>query len=1319
MGVFSVASSTISRDDIITTAAIGTLSFYDPVNQFLVTANGTSLAFYRINLDTHTGNLPSANITFAALGNTAISIRFFYDGTWAYLVSGSDDSTGCRFWRFDPLSTGTNVAATATFTYNRGNWIDFVPNGVDSFVIVGSTLGGGTTNVYKLNPVTISSAINTPTFTIGGSNFANEFACSMLNASTVIVCRANTGNSALSYRSFNVSNTTNLSFTFVLSLPAPACTRLSITVSSSTVVYGLINHPNANQIVFTRFDPTTGASTNTILPTGSNPLTAAMALSSGTLYAVSADNSTSRSATLYSFNPATISNVSQAQLVSFGFDLPVTFVSPVISNSRLILLAITTSLAIYRSTLRNRVVTATNTNANNRALTQTTSGVLTLSASLSAQDFNEILRSGSSQNTLGFGTEIYPFSATFSSPSSWVLSNSLVLSAGATITDSNFTGVIASGSTLTLGSTTPYDLPITIASGATLTLTQNTIITSRFILSASATVNGPFALTVPYADPGVTLTGGATLITPTASVIAANFADGVRAQISHRQVFTIASTAINTSTDVLTLGNDSNGDAANFRTSSPNTLVRFSLSSGATIPTSSPQIIDGGLYYWRTGGQLSITEGGTAINFSSQGSGNFILIAETEINNAVVSGGSGYSFALTRANNAQIRVKAAHWSELSGNASSSKFYDQVFAWSSTAGISILDTVNNAVAASQEAIHEQIVAITSLPLEGLIKDATGAIITSISPANSGAAVTGLALALEGVGKIQMNATDVDGILAWLDLYLWGCYVRATEAGIRLASATTFAASNIFNYVMTNLEFTNPTSTPLAIVGGVGTSSDGSSLVSSTTTGSIILNALSQGTGAIVSVSGGGGATPADIWGYSGGRTITGMSAGAITAAAIATDAIDADAIAADAITEIQGTIPANVTAIKAKTDQLVFTTANRVDSTAIGVPTNPLLTNDSRLNNLDATVSSRMATFVYTAPDNTAITAIKTQTDKFVFTTANRVDSTAIGVPTNPLLTGDTRLNNLDAAVSTRPTLAQMEASTVLFKTSNYTAPPTVNQIWTGFTSGTVATNLVTQFQSGLFQSTSYTAPNNAGILSAIAALPQDKLNYSLTDGAITDAKIAANAITAAKISADVTTEIQSGLATSGALSAAQAAINAIPTNPLLTGDARLNNLDAAISTRPTLTQMETSTVLFKTSNYTAPDNTTIANIGTRTTRMDALLTNPGGGDRFTTTALSNTPSSPAPTAAEIWQNSDRTLTTAGNTAIATSVWSFIVGTISTVGSAARLLNRLAKIHGLTNVSVSASDTGRTTSDGDVNQTITTNVDGSKTMSGDE
>ena len=43
---------------------------------------------------------------------------------------------------------------------------------------------------------------------------------------------------------------------------------------------------------------------------------------------------------------------------------------------------------------------------------------------------------------------------------------------------------------------------------------------------------------------------------------------------------------------------------------------------------------------------------------------------------------------------------------------------------------------------------------------------------------------------------------------------------------------------------------------------------------------------------------------------------------------------------------------------------------------------------TELARLDATISSRMATFSYTAPDNTGIAAIKTKTDQLTFTGAN-------------------------------------------------------------------------------------------------------------------------------------------------------------------------------------------------------------------------------------------------------------------------------------------------------------------------------------------
>ena len=48
-------------------------------------------------------------------------------------------------------------------------------------------------------------------------------------------------------------------------------------------------------------------------------------------------------------------------------------------------------------------------------------------------------------------------------------------------------------------------------------------------------------------------------------------------------------------------------------------------------------------------------------------------------------------------------------------------------------------------------------------------------------------------------------------------------------------------------------------------------------------------------------------------------------------------------------------------------------------------------------NLDATISSRLASASYTAPDNTSVAAVKVQTDKLAFTVANKVDSNILSV----------------------------------------------------------------------------------------------------------------------------------------------------------------------------------------------------------------------------------------------------------------------------------------------------------------------------------
>lgn len=53
------------------------------------------------------------------------------------------------------------------------------------------------------------------------------------------------------------------------------------------------------------------------------------------------------------------------------------------------------------------------------------------------------------------------------------------------------------------------------------------------------------------------------------------------------------------------------------------------------------------------------------------------------------------------------------------------------------------------------------------------------------------------------------------------------------------------------------------------------------------------------------------------------------------------------------------------------------------ATVDAIPTNPLLTNDARLDNLDATISSRLADADYTAPDNAGISSIESTVDEIL------------------------------------------------------------------------------------------------------------------------------------------------------------------------------------------------------------------------------------------------------------------------------------------------------------------------------------------------
>jgi hypothetical protein len=258
--------------------------------------------------------------------------------------------------------------------------------------------------------------------------------------------------------------------------------------------------------------------------------------------------------------------------------------------------------------------------------------------------------------------------------------------------------------------------------------------------------------------------------------------------------------------------------------------------------------------------------------------------------------------------------------------------------------------------------------------------------------------------------------------------------------------------------------------------------------------------------------------------------------AITAASIATDAITSSGLAASAVTEIQSGLASQ----------------NSVSA----IPTNPLLTSDTRLNNLNAPIGS--------IPTNPLLTSD---------TRLNNLNAPVGSIPTNPLLTNDARLDNLDAAVSSR------------------------------------------------LASTGYTAPDNAGVSS---------LNTKLTTTRAGNLDNLDAAISSRSTASDIPTATQNA--------------SAVRTN--LTTE--LGRVDAAISTRSSHTAADTWSVGTR-------SLTDKAGFSLSTAGVQAIWDN-------TTRTLSSFGTLSGDTATAVWAATTRSLTTFGT--LTTDIWAVATRTIT-------------------------------------------------------
>lgn len=136
--------------------------------------------------------------------------------------------------------------------------------------------------------------------------------------------------------------------------------------------------------------------------------------------------------------------------------------------------------------------------------------------------------------------------------------------------------------------------------------------------------------------------------------------------------------------------------------------------------------------------------------------------------------------------------------------------------------------------------------------------------------------------------------------------------------------------------------------------------------------------------------------------------------------------------------VGASISADIAAVKSSITT-VQTTVNTINAGVSGIPTNPLLTNDARLNHLDADISTRLATSSYTAPDNTDIAAIKLKTDNLPAAPAAVSDVTTVGTAVSSL----SAKIGTPAGASVSADIAAIETNAVAIKgkTDNLPAAP--------------------------------------------------------------------------------------------------------------------------------------------------------------------------------------------------------------------------------------------------------------------------------------
>jgi hypothetical protein len=339
-----------------------------------------------------------------------------------------------------------------------------------------------------------------------------------------------------------------------------------------------------------------------------------------------------------------------------------------------------------------------------------------------------------------------------------------------------------------------------------------------------------------------------------------------------------------------------------------------------------------------------------------------------------------------------------------------------------------------------------------------------------------------------------------------------------------------------------------------------------------------------TGSVGSVTGAVGSVTGAVGSVTGAVTVGIINNNVITANAIATDAFDADAIAASAVTEIQAGL-----ATQASVDALpnAGTIADAVWDEALSGHTIAGSTGKKLADTSTLTVGD--------IPAGLSAQQVWEYTTRALTGTQATNLAAIPNIPTNPLLTNDARLNNLDATISSRSTLTAAQIRTELatelarldvavstrLAAANYTTPPTTSQI-------------ATAVEAALLNDA-----DGQALLAAIQTAVQALFDQQADIPVSTLVSLIAAQITADHGSGSYTTANVSALALEASVQAIKAKTDNLPSDPA--DQSTLADLINTKASQASVNAIPTTPLLA--ANYTAPDNAGIAAIKAKTDNL--------------------------------------------------------------------------------------------------------------------